>query len=267
MKRTHGPDLGVISGRFVVGAGFLGIWQLLVSIHWLDHFFFSSPVDVLARMFSLFGDQQQHIGLDLLTTLTEASLSFVIGTALGITAGFLLGNNKPLAEIFGPYLQIGNAVPRVVLAPVFLIWFGLGIWSKVALGVTVVFFIAFFNTYQGTRSVPVHIINNVRMLGASDWQVTRHVVVPSVLSWVFSSLHVSVGFAIISAVVGEYLGASHGIGHFISQAEGTYSTTDVFAGIGLLSIVVLILSAAIDRIEARLVKWRPRGTALSSDVA
>ena len=156
-----------------------------------------------------------------------------------------------------PYIRIFNALPRVVLAPIFLLWFGLGIWSKVALGVTVVFFIVFFNTYQGVRDVDLVQLNNARMLGASERQLIRHVLIPSALTWIFSSLHISIGFAIIAVVVGEYLGSSHGVGYLISQAEGVFDTTGVFAGMTVLSIVVLMVGALVDRLERYLLRWKP----------
>jgi NitT/TauT family transport system permease protein len=258
------PDGRVMAARLMLGAGFLGIWQLLVSLHVIDHFFFSSPVDIGARMFTLLWSG--IIWPHLFTTLLEASLSFTIGSVAGCAAGFLLGRNQRTSDIVSPYLRIGNAIPRVILAPVFLLWFGLGIWSKVALGVTVVFFVVFYTTYEGVRNVPISLINNVRMLGASDWQLSRHVLFPSVLSRVFSSLHISVGFSIIAVVVGEYLGASRGIGYLISQAEGVFDTTGVFAGIGILSIVVLAVSISIDKVEMHLLKWKPRPTAVSTEI-
>jgi NitT/TauT family transport system permease protein len=149
-----------------------------------------------------------------------------------------------------------NALPRVVLAPIFLLWFGLGVWSKVALGVTVVFFIVFFNTLEGVRGADRVLVDNVRMLGATEWQLARHVLIPSALSWVFSSLHISIGFAMIAVVVGEYLGASRGVGYVISQAEGVFDTTGVFAGMTVLSAVVLLVGWGVTRVERWLLRWK-----------
>ena len=143
-----------------------------------------------------------------------------------------------------------------MLAPIFLLWFGLGIWSKVALGVTVVFFIVFFNTHQGVRDVDKSVVDNARMLGASEWQLTRHVLIPSALTWVFSSLHISIGFAVIAVVVGEYLGASRGVGYLISQAEGVFDTTGVFAGMAVLSASVLLVGLGVNRLEKWLLRWK-----------
>jgi NitT/TauT family transport system permease protein len=188
-------------------------------------------------------------------------LSFFIGVTLGVLFGFLLARNRFLAALLDPYIRISNALPRVVLAPIFLLWFGLGIWSKVALGVTVVFFIVFFNTFQGVREVDPVILDNARMLGASERQLIRHVLVPSALTWIFSSLHISIGFAIIAVVVGEYLGASRGIGYMIAQAEGAFDTTGVFAGMTILAGVVLMVGALVERLERRLLQWKPRDRA------
>jgi NitT/TauT family transport system permease protein len=149
-----------------------------------------------------------------------------------------------------------NAVPRVVLAPLFLLWFGLGIWSKVALAVTLVFFVMFFNTYQGVRDADRVIIDNVRMLGATERQLVRHVLIPSALTWIFSSLQTSLGFAMVGAVVGEYLGSARGLGYVISQAEGTFDTTGVFAGMTVLSTVVVLVSAGVTRLEKWLLRWK-----------
>ena len=171
--------------------------------------------------------------------------------------GFAVAVLPKVAAVLGPYIRIANALPRVVLAPIFLLWFGLGIWSKVALGVTVVFFIVFFNTYRGVREVDRAIVDNARVLGASKYQLAQHVLIPSALTWVFASLHVSVGMAIIAVVVGEYLGASRGVGYLIAQAEGVFDTTGVLAGTALLGCVVLMVGALVSRLERRLLRWKP----------
>src|SRR3954453_4799652 len=233
----------------------LAAWQALSTAGLLDKFFFSRPSDVLARVLQwvVTGSIWSH----LLVTLEEAFLSFALGVSAGILFGFLLARVPFLSDLLQPYIRVLNALPRVVLAPIFLLWFGLGIWSKVALGVTVVFFIVFFNTYQGVREVDPVILNNARMLGASERQLVRHVLVPSALTWIFSSLHISIGFAIIAVVVGEYLGASHGVGYLISQAEGVFDTTGVFAGMVVLSGVVLLVGIGVNRLEGWLLRWKP----------
>src|SRR2546426_499047 len=245
----------IVVWQVTLGLTLLLAWQWGADSKLLDKFFFSRPSDVLARMGQWIssGSIWGHLAV----TFTEALLSFVIGVFLGVLLGFLLARVPLLAALLDPYIKIANALPRVVLAPIFLLWFGLGIWSKVALGVTVVFFIVFFNTYQGVREVDPVIVNNARMLGASERQLIRHVLVPSALTWIFSSLHVSIGFAIIAVVVGEYLGASKGIGYTIAQAEGVFDTTGVFAGMAILAAVVLLVGAVVSRLERWLLAWKP----------
>ncbi|MBL8231159.1 MAG: ABC transporter permease [Bryobacterales bacterium] len=248
--------------QLLLGAVLVAAWEAGTSARLLDKFFFSRPSDIANRVWQLFsnGSVWSHLG----TTLLEAALSFAIGVAAGVVFGFLLARNDFLAALLDPYLRVANALPRVVLAPVFLLWFGLGIWSKVALGVTVVFFIVFFNTFQGVREVDPVIINNARMLGASERQLVRHVLIPSALSWIFSSLHISIGFAIIAVVVGEYLGAARGVGYMIAQAEGVFDTTGVFAGMAILAGVVLCVGAMVGRLERYLLRWKAHNTGSKS---
>uniref|UniRef100_UPI0037D9BE89 ABC transporter permease n=1 Tax=Variovorax sp. TaxID=1871043 RepID=UPI0037D9BE89 len=185
-------------------------------------------------------------------------LAFLTGALGGIAFGFLFARNALLAAVFDPYIKAANALPRVVLAPIFALWFGLGIWSKVALGFTLVFFIVFFNVYQGVREVSPVVLANARMLGANQRQLLRTVYLPSATSWVFSSLHTSVGLAFVGAVVGEYLGSARGVGYLILQAEGTFDVNTVFAGIVVLTAFALALDALVGLIEKRLMKWQPR---------
>jgi sulfonate transport system permease protein len=243
------------------------VWQIMLAVtlllawEWgsrsgaLDPFFFSRPSDVAARVWgwTVTGSIWPH----LMTTAVEATLSFAIGALFGVVFGFALARASFLAALLDPFIRVGNALPRVVFAPIFLLWFGLGIWSKVALGVTVVFFVVFFNTYRGVREVDRVIVDNARMLGASERQLIRHVLIPSALTWIFSSLHVSIGLAIIAVVVGEYLGASRGVGYVIAQAEGVFDTTGVFAGMTVLAAGVLLVGGAVDRLERRLLRWKP----------
>ena len=166
---------------------------------------------------------------------------------------------SPLAgAILEPYVKALNSMPRIILAPIFAVWFGLDIASKVALGVTLVFFIVFFNVYQGVKEVSPVVLANARMLGASQRQLLRHVYLPSATSWVFSSLHTSVGLAFVGAVVGEYLGSARGVGYLIHQAEGVFDINTVMAGILVLTGFALALDAAVGRIEQRLMKWQPK---------
>ena len=174
----------------------------------------------------------KHLGV----TLSETLLAFAIGTIAGMLMGLWMGLSKTASLIFDPYLTALNSMPRVILAPIFAMWFGLGIWSKVALAFTLVFFIVFFNVYQGIKEVSPTLLDNARMLGANRKQLLRYVYLPSATSWVFSSLHASVGLAFVGAVVGEYLGSASGVGYLILQAEGSFDVNTVFAGIITLTI-------------------------------
>ena len=220
-------------------------------------FFFGEPLKVFGRIWAWFvtrGDIYQHLWV----TLLETVLAFVIGTAMGLACGLWLALSPLAAAITDPYIKALNSMPRVILAPIFAVWFGLGIASKVALGVTLVFFIVFFNVYQGVKEVSPVVLANVRMLGATQRQLLRHVYLPSATSWVFSSLHTSVGLAFVGAVVGEYLGSSRGVGYLILQAEGSFDINTVMAGILVLTVFALLLDAAVGRVEKRLMKWRQR---------
>jgi NitT/TauT family transport system permease protein len=252
---AHKRKVPIVVWQVLLGAVLIVLWQVLVDSGAMDKFFFSRPSDIVSRVWQWV--TSGTVWMHLAVTLTEAALSFAIGVAFGVGLGFLLARVEWLAALLDPYIRIANALPRVVLAPIFLLWFGLGIWSKVALGVTVVFFIVFFNTYQGVRDVDRVLLNNARMLGANERQLIRHVLIPSALTWIFSSLHISIGFAIIAVVVGEYLGASRGVGYVISQSEGVFDTTGVFAGMTVLATVVLVVGAMVNRLERWLLRWKP----------
>jgi NitT/TauT family transport system permease protein len=192
----------------------------------------------------------------LYSTLVETILGFLIGTILGLAVGLWLALSPTLARVLDPFIKAANSMPRLIFAPIFALWFGLGIWSKVALGVTLVFFIVFFNVFQGVREVSPVVLSNVRLMGASRSQLMRWVYLPSATSWVFSSLHNAVGIAFVGAVVGEYLGSSRGIGYLILQAEGVFDIDSMMAGILLLTIFALLLDLAVSALEARLLRWQ-----------
>jgi NitT/TauT family transport system permease protein len=247
--------------------GFLAFWYIATSptllppIYFDDPnkaaFFFGEPVKVFQRIWEWFatGSIYAHLWV----TLLETALAFVIGTVLGLAMGLWLALSPTASALFDPYIKALNSMPRVILAPIFAVWFGLDIGSKVALGVTLVFFIVFFNVYQGVREVSFTVVANARILGASERQLLRHVYVPSAMSWVFASLHNSVGLAFVGAVVGEYLGSSRGVGYLILQAEGTFDINAVFAGIVVLTAFALLLDWGVTLAERRLLVWQPRG--------
>ena len=251
----------LLSLQLLVAIIALALWQLFATVPifgkvLLPPFFFSNPVDVFGQVINWFSSGV--IWKHLLITLWESILAFVLGSAAGAMVGFWFARQPRVAAVFDPYVKMSNALPRVVLAPIFTLWLGLGIWSKVALGVTLVFFIGFFNVYQGVKEVSQTVLDNGRMLGMSERQLTRHVYWPSALSRMFSSLHTSVGFAVVGAVVGEYLGSAAGLGYLIQQAEGVFDVAGVFAGMFVLSIFVILIDMAVTIVERRLLIWRPQ---------
>ena len=220
-------------------------------------FFFGQPLEIFGRIWAWFvtdADIYRHLGV----TLAETAMAFGIGAGAGLAGGLWLALSPMASALLEPYIKAFNAMPRIVLAPIFSVWFGLGMGSKVALGVTLVFFIVFFNVYQGVKEVSPVVLANARMLGASQRQLLRHVYLPSATSWVFSSLHTSVGLAFVGAVVGEYLGSSQGVGYLILQAEGSFDIDTVMAGILVLTAFALVLDGLVGRIERRLMKWQPK---------
>jgi NitT/TauT family transport system permease protein len=265
----------------------LRLWQILVLLVFLaawhgatrnaqTAFFFGEPLKVAVRIWQWFtvGSGSLQVGIGdwtwftlhfpaeiyshLLVTLTETMLAFGIGTVLGLGTGLWLALSPLTSGILDPYIKAANSMPRVILAPIFAMWFGLGIWSKVALAVTLVFFIVFFNVYQGVKEVSPVVLANARMLGANARQLLRTVYLPSATSWVFSSLHTSVGLAFVGAIVGEYLGSARGVGYLILQAEGSFDIDTVFAGIVVLTAFALVLDTLVGVIEKRLMKWQPK---------
>jgi NitT/TauT family transport system permease protein len=264
--RSSSSSLSLRAWQALVLAGVFAAWHVLavpgiVPPFYFDDphkaaFFFGEPLKVLARVWEWFigGEIYRHLWV----TLIETLLAFAIGTLAGVAIGIWLALAPTASAILDPYVKALNAMPRVILAPIFFVWFGLGMASKVALGVTLVFFIVFFNVYQGVREVSPVVLANARMLGASPRQLLRYVYLPSAMSWVFASLHNSVGLAFVGAVVGEYLGSSEGVGYLIHQAEGVFDINTVFAGILVLTAFALVLDGVVSLAERRLMIWQPR---------
>lgn len=245
--------------RAAIVVVWLGSWEL-VATYWIDPFFYSKPSAIAVRIYEWFtvGTSFGSIWGNLGVTVEEAVLGFVVGAVGGVLLGVLLGRSSYLAEVLNPFIKMANAVPRIVLAALFLVWFGLGLASKVATVVVLVFFAVFFNAFTGAREVDRNLIDNARILGASRWQVVRTIVVPSATSWILSSLHIAFGFALIGAVVGEYAGAKAGMGFLIANAQGTFDTAGIYAGMIIITVVALLAEWAIGTAEKRLLRWRPQ---------
>jgi NitT/TauT family transport system permease protein len=253
-RRGAAAPRSVLHFQIILLLGVFVAWWALVKLEIIPQFFFGDPVGVAQRLVKWFvtGSIWKH----LINTLVETMLGFVIGTGSGLVCGLWLALNPTLARVFDPFIKAANSMPRLIFAPIFALWFGLGIWSKVALGVTLVFFVVFFNVFQGVREVSPVVLANVRLMGANRRQLMRWVYLPSATSWVFSSLHNAVGLAFVGAVIGEYLGSARGIGYLILQAEGVFDIDSVIAGILLLTVFALLLDIAVSQVEVRLLRWQ-----------
>jgi NitT/TauT family transport system permease protein len=237
----------------------LTAWQVAVNAQIVDPFFWGEPIGVWDQLVSWLtvGTPQGSLSEQILVTLQEAVLGFVIGVALGVVFGIALGRVRVLAELFAPFLKVANSIPRIILGAIFTVAFGFGMQSKVILAVVLVFFGVFFNAFQGTREVDRNLLANARLLGASPWRVTREVVLPSAFTWILASLHISFGFALIGALVGELLGANKGLGLLIRSSQNNFNMNGVLAGMVLVAIIALAAEALITILENRLLRWRP----------
>ncbi|NVM96642.1 ABC transporter permease [Arthrobacter wenxiniae] len=246
-------------GRILLAVIVIGGWQWFTEAGWVDKFFFGQPTEVWNSLVKLFTDGTAFgsIWENLWITIQEALGGFVVGTLAGVILGILLGSNRYLSDVVGPYIRIVNSIPRIVLGSIFIVAFGLGMGPKVLLAAVLVFFVVFFNAFQGVREVDQNLISNVRVLGASPLQVAMHVTIPSAMTWIIASLHSAFGFAIIGALVAEVLGAQHGVGLIISQAQGTFDPNTVYACMVIIAAVTLGAEYFISLLEHSLLKWRP----------
>ncbi|MFF4765831.1 ABC transporter permease [Streptomyces sp. NPDC001255] len=251
--------LTVYGARVLLLVLLLGLWEWLARAEVIDPFNFSMPSriwDQISRWVTD-GTPQGSLWEQVWYTLYEALLGWVIGVVAGVVLGIALGRVRFLSDVLGPYIKVLNALPRIVLAPIFLIWFGLGPASKIASAVVLVFFPVFFNAFQGAREVDRNLVANARILGASNRRVTFQVVIPSATSWIFTSLHVSFGFALIGAIVGEYIGATKGLGLLVSASQGTFNAAGVYAAMVILAVVALLAEALLSALERGLFRWKP----------
>ena len=258
----------VLVGQLAAFLIVVGGWELASDLKFIDPFFFGSPLGIVLRLadWAVNGTAYGSLWLQIGVTLEESLLGFIVGVGSGIFFGVLLGEIRYLADVFGPYIKVVNALPRIVLGSIFTIWLGLGLSSKVLLAAVLVFFVVFFNAFQGVRSVDRNLVANARILGASRWQVVQHVVYPSALTWIIASLHVALGFSIIGAIVGEFLGAQRGLGLVIATAQNTFDANGVFGAMLVIGVLALSAEALMAMIEKRLLAWQPASTS-QKDIA
>jgi NitT/TauT family transport system permease protein len=266
-RRPRRRRIVVLAIQLALLAALIGLWQLLAQTKTIDITFYGEPTGVWDQLKSWItsGTTAGSLWSQIWVTLQETLYGFGIGVGAGVTCGILLGRVPILAEILGVYIGTMNSIPRIVLGSLFIIWFGLGISSKVALAALLVFFSVFFNAFQGAREVDESLIANAHVLGASRLAVTLQVVVPSAFSWIIASLRVAFGLAITGAIVGELLGAEQGLGVLISQAQGSFSPDGVYAGLVITSIVALVAEGLITAAERYLLRWRPPRRVAGSD--
>lgn len=243
-----------LAAQCAVAAGFLGLWEWAVVARRIDPFFYSQPSAILAQIVEWV--RTGYIWPHAWATVFETVCGFVIGSLLGLLAGFALGRSRNLGAVFEPFIAMFNGIPRVVLAPLFLLWFGIGVESKVALACTVIFPIVFYAVFTGIREVDQGLIDSARVLGANGPRLTFTVLLPSATNWIFSSLRVSVGFAIGAAVVAEYLGSSEGIGFVIAQSFAFYRATGGFAGMVVLMVIVVLFNVVLDAAARKFTAWK-----------
>jgi len=215
----------------------------------------SRPSDIALRLYQAFATGE--ILPDLATTAEELVLGYVVGVALGVLGGYVLGRTPRLAAIFEPYVMAFYGIPKIALAPLFIIWFGIGLWSKVALAATMVFFLVFYNVYMGVRSVDRELVSLTLLMGASESQLSRHVYLPAAAPFVIMGMRMAIPYSVIGVIVGEFTSSVQGLGLFISQASSNYDPAGVFAGIAILLLFVVLANAGAARLEKRLLRWRP----------
>ncbi|MEO6470982.1 MAG: ABC transporter permease [Aeromicrobium sp.] len=252
------PRLLVHAVRVALIVAWLGSWEIAART-FMDPFYYSMPTNIWDKLVIWFtdGTSQGSIWSNIAITMEEAVLGFLIGTLAGVVFGVLLGRSHFLADVLAPFIKGANAIPRIVLASLFVIWFGLGMSSKVATAFVLVFFAVFFNAFQGAREVDKVLVDNSRILGASRWDQMKTIILPSATSWILASMHVAFGFALIGAIVGEFTGADKGLGILIAHSQGNFDAAGIYAGMLVVTVLALVAEWLITQLEKRLTVWRP----------
>ena len=279
--------LSTLLWQAAFGLGALALWQWGWELHddlpWLvpdllDPYFVSKPSEIFKQFLRMgclvtsddqwswavaggfarcIGKSENNLWIATWFTLKNTLWGFLTGVSSGFVLGLVLGRSDRLSEIFYPYITAFNSVPRIALAPIIILAFGIGDASKIVTAWLVVVFLVFFNTFEGARSVDRDHINAARLLGASEWQVTRTVIVPSTMAWLFASLSPAISFSLIGVIVGEFIGAEHGIGRMIIESEARGEAAGMMVAVFVLMIAGVILSLGVRRLQAYLLRWRP----------
>lgn len=254
--RLRGGWLAVLGWRLLIIVVGLSAWQFS-SGRLIKPFWISSPLAIWDQLSAWIatGELWMHVEV----TLTETVLGFVFGALSGVAVGLALGLNRRLAMVLDPFIVAFYSLPKIALAPLFILWFGVGLTSKVVLATFVVFFLVFYNTYAGTLAVEQELVDVLRLMGASRWQIIRKVILPSAMIWIFTGMKSSVPYALIGAVVGEMMASNKGLGYLIQAAAGQYDTAGVFAALFVLMIIATGLHELLKQSERLLLRWREAG--------
>lgn len=256
LKREAGfssRGLGITLLRFGIVGGFLLLWQF-ASGRWIEPFLISSPSRIFASLVTGFhsGDLLQHTWV----TFTEIAIGFPLGAITGIALGYWFGRSRVLAEVFEPIIIALNGIPRTALAPLFIVWLGIGIWSKVGVVFLLTFFLNFFNTYTGMRQMDQEYVDLARLMRVRGLKLTFRVILPAISPYVFTGIRTSIPFSVIGAIVGEFIAATEGVGFFIRLSAGIFRTADVFVGIIVLMFMVIIMDRIAGMVEKRVLRWQ-----------
>jgi NitT/TauT family transport system permease protein len=255
MRKRRFSHLGVVLTQLGILAAILGLWQFAVTDALLPYF--SRPSLIAAKLYELLTHQDiyRHISV----TLSEITMGYALGAVIGLSLGFILGRSQFLSAALQPYIIGLYSIPKIALAPVFIVWLGLGIASKVAVVFVASFFLVFFNTYSGLISINEELVRLARLMGASWPQTVTRVILPAAAPQIFLGLRTAVPYAVIGAVIGEYIGSSEGLGYFILYASQTYDAAALFAGIIILVAIVFLANFGLNWLEGRVIRWRKAG--------
>jgi NitT/TauT family transport system permease protein len=244
------------------GVALLCFWQF-ASGRLIRETYVSKPTEIAWRLIDLF--YTGEIWPSLRVTGEELVLSYAIGVLLGLLLGYALGRSPRLASIFEPYVMAFYGIPKIALAPLFVIWFGIGIWSKVMLAGTMVFFLVFYNVFAGVRSVDRDVVNLALVLGANERQLGRQIYLPAAAPFLLLGMRMAIPYAVIGVIVGEFTSSTAGLGLFINYASSTYDPAGVFAGIFILLAFVMGMNALANRLERKLLKWQPTSQRIAAE--
>jgi NitT/TauT family transport system permease protein len=244
---------GITAVRVAIIGGFLLLWEV-ASGRWLEPFLISSPSRIFASLITGFrdGDLVQHTWV----TFQEVAIGFPVGAISGIALGYAFGRSRLLAEIFEPIIIALNGIPRTAVAPLFIVWLGIGLWSKVGVVFLLTFFLNFFITYTGMRQMDQEYIDLARLMRVKGWKLTFKVIFPAISPYLFTGIRTSIPFAVIGAIVGEFVASTEGVGFFIRMSAGIFKTADVFVGIIILMIMVIVMDKIAEMIEKRALRWQ-----------